>query len=79
MMLPLLACADDGSEHVDATFDKTGDHIVGQADWKKMSDTERLKYAKASLEALGMDPYSKVSKQKTRMQQYLEGLNAVYK
>jgi len=77
-MLPFLAWAED-SMTVDAQFDKTGDQIVDQSDWRKMSDAEHLAYAKASLEALGMDPYSKVSDQQTRMQQYLEGLNSVYK
>jgi len=78
VMLPLLAWADDPIQNVDAEFDKTGDKLVTQADWRKMSDAEHLAYAKASLAVLGMDPYSKVSKHQTRMQQYLEGLNAVY-
>jgi len=78
-MLPLLAWADEPSQNVDAAFDKTGDKLVTQADWRKMSDAEHLAYAKASLEALGLDPYSQVSERQTRMQQYLKGLNAVYK
>lgn len=78
-MLPLLAWADESIQSVDAAFDKTGDKLVTQADWRKMSDAEHLAYAKASLEALGLDPYSQVSERQTRMQQYLKGLNAVYK
>jgi len=69
----------DAMLSVDARFDKTSDQLVDAADWKQMSEAERLRYAHASLEALGIDPYSKVSDEKTRVQQYLEGLNSVYK
>jgi len=79
VMLPLLAWSDESATNVDAQFDKTGDQVVDMSDWRKMSDAEHLAYAKASLVALGMDPYSKVSANKTRMQAYLEGLNSVYK
>ncbi len=78
-MLPLFAWAEESLMTVDAQFDKTGDKIVDASDWKKMSDIEHLAYAKASLEALGMDPYTQVSSQKNRMQQYLDGLDSVYK
>jgi len=78
-MLPLFAWAESDLMTVDAQFDKTGDKIVDASDWKKMSDAEHLSYAQASLKILGMDPYSKVSQDKTRAEQYLDGLNSVYK
>jgi len=78
-MLPLFTWAEEGVMTVDGQFDKTGDNIVDASDWKKMSDIEHLAYARASLKALGIDPYSKVSQDNTRGQEYLKGLKAVYK
>ena len=77
VMLPLFASAEDVMS-IDARFDKTGDQLVDASDWKAMSKAERMAYAYGSLESLGIDPYSKVSGEKTRMQQYLEGLASVY-
>lgn len=69
--------ADDGAL-VDARFDKTGDGIVNGADWKKMTDAERMAYAQNSLEALGEDPLAALPSGKTRLDLYLAGLRQVY-
>ncbi|MDQ6995089.1 MAG: hypothetical protein Q9M18_05790 [Mariprofundaceae bacterium] len=78
VMLPLFVCAEE-TLTVDAQFDKTGDHIVNKSDWKKMSEAEHIAYARASLEALGIDSYSHSSNDTPRWQAYLNGLNAAYK
>ena len=85
VMLPLFAFADEPlskeesvSLSVDAQFDNTGDDLVDASDWVKMSDAEKLSYAKASLEALGENPDTLMLKGQTRVQQYLDGLRAVY-
>lgn len=63
---------------VDARFDKTGDGLVDAADWKLMSEKERMDYARASVKALGEDPDVMLSGGETRALRYLRGLRSVY-
>ncbi len=77
LLLGGVASADDGLA-VDARFDKTGDALVDASDWKRMSEEERMAYARASVKALGEDPDVMLAGGETRAQRYLRGLRAVY-
>lgn len=76
LMLPLLALAD--SPEVDAQFDRNKDGIIDRADWRYMKDDQKKTYARLSLEAIGENPDALVTKDKTRAQLFLEGLEAIY-
>jgi len=83
-MLPLLffiagaAAIAANSLEVDARFDKTGDGIVDAADWSIMSTKEKVRYSRASIEALGEDPDVLLPDGVSRQGHYLQGLNQVY-
>jgi len=81
IMLPLLAHAAEQHDiaSVDARFDRTGDKLVDVSDWRLMTTSERQAYARASLIQLGIDPDALTAQGTSRLQQYLEGLNQVYK
>ncbi len=75
LMLPLSVWAE---KSIDAQFDKNEDGIVGRVDWRLMKDSEKRTYARMSLEAIGENPGAIVTKNKTREQLLLEGLEAIY-
>lgn len=63
---------------VEARFDRTGDGLVDTADWLAMSEDEKTAYARASLLELGLAPEAAADNGRTRLQDYLDGLRAVY-
>lgn len=67
-----------GGLSVDASFDLTGDGIVDAADWAKMSEDARRRYADQTIRAMGEDPDAMLDDHVTRGQRYLEGLRSVY-
>ncbi|TLS67053.1 hypothetical protein FE236_03650 [Mariprofundus erugo] len=67
-----------GGLSVDASFDLTGDGIVDAADWAKMSEDARRRYADQTISALGEDPDAMLDDHVTRGQRYLQGLRSVY-
>jgi len=70
--------AADAPVNADVAFDKTGDGLVDVEDWGRMSEQDRLAYAKASLVELGLAPDVAIGGGRTRLQDYLDGLRAVY-
>ena len=75
-MLPLSVFGADLS--VDAQFDRNKDGAVDKIDWRYMKDDQKRTYARLSLEAIGENPDVLVTKDKTREQLLLEGLEAIY-
>ena len=78
LILPLSGLAENTTTDIDARFDKNDDGIVGRIDWRKMKDSEKKTYARMSLEAIGENPGATVTKNKSREQLLLEGLEAIY-
>ncbi len=78
LLLAIPVWAADVPVGADARFDKTGDGMVDVEDWGKMSKEERLAYARASLEELGLAPDVAVGGGRTRLQDYVDGLRSVY-
>jgi hypothetical protein len=76
-LLPPVAIA-GGDVSVDARFDKTGDRLVDASDWGLMAESERAAYARASVQALGEDPDVVLMDGRSRAENYLAGLRAVY-
>jgi len=76
LMLPLTTLAD--TPEVDAQFDRNKDGIIDRADWRYMKDDQKKTYARMSLEAIGENPDAIVTKDRTRAQLFLEGLEAIY-
>jgi len=72
------AQAVEGAVNADAKFDKTGDGMVDIEDWQRMSEQDKLAYARASLMELGLTPDAVIGGGRTRLQDYLDGLRAVY-
>ena len=66
------------SPNADVTFDRTGDGLVDAEDWARLSGQDRLAYARSSLLELGLEPDATVGGGRTRLQDYLAGLTAVY-
>jgi len=66
------------SGNADARFDRTGDGLVDAEDWGQLSEAERQAYARDSLLELGLEPDAAVGNGQTRLQDYLDGLRAVY-
>ncbi len=75
--LPAWA-GDASSSSVDAAFDRTGDGLVDMADWLLMSEEKKTAYARASLLELGLSPQAAAGNGRTRLQDYLDALRAVY-
>jgi len=75
--LPAWA-GDASSSSVEVRFDRTGDGLVDAADWQVMSEDEKTAYARASLLELGLTPEAAAGDGRTRLQDYLDGLRAVY-
>jgi len=75
--LPAWA-GDASSSGIEVTFDRTGDGLVDAADWLVMSENEKTAYARASLLELGLTPEAAAGDGRTRLQDYLDGLRAVY-
>ncbi len=65
-------------QSADVRFDKTGDGLVDVEDWRRMSENERLAYARASLVELGLIPDAAVGGGRTQLQDYVDGLRSVY-
>jgi len=79
LLFALPAWAGDApSSSVDATFDRTGDGLVDIADWLLMSEEKKTAYARASLLELGLSPQAAAGNGRTRLQDYLDALRAVY-
>jgi len=69
---------DDASSNADVRYDRTGDGLVDAGDWIRMTEQDRLAYARESLLELGLEPDAAVGEGRTRLQDYLAGLSAVY-
>jgi len=69
---------DVSSSNADAKFDRTGDGLVDAEDWLHMSQSEKTAYARDSLAELGLAPGDAAGNGRTRLQDYLDGLNSVY-
>jgi len=79
LLFALPAWAGDAiSSSADGKFDRTGDGLVDTADWLVMSGDEKKAYARASLLELGLTPEVVDGNGRTRLQDYLDGLNSVY-
>jgi len=76
--LPAWAGDASSSSSVEVTFDRTGDGLVDAADWQVMSEADKTAYARASLLELGLTPEAAAGDGRTRLQDYLDGLRAVY-
>lgn len=82
--LPAPAFAEEAGEvappqpSVEARFDRTGDAIVDAADWREMSEEEKLAYAQASLKAMGEDPASSMPDGRSKGEHYLQAIKAIY-
>ena len=83
-MLPLFGCAEkkvistEGQAPETIMFDRNADGIIDRADWRYMKASDKRTYARMSLEAIGENPDTLVSKGKTREMLLLEGLEAIY-
>ncbi|MDX8383750.1 MAG: hypothetical protein R8M45_06685 [Ghiorsea sp.] len=81
--LPLFVCTaafadSEATMMVDLKFDKTNDGIIDGRDWHEMKDTEKVTYARMSLEAVGENPDAVVADGVTRTSLLLQGLDGVY-
>jgi len=68
----------DAAPNADVAFDRTGDGLVDAEDWARLTEQDRLAYARDSLVELGLEPDAAVGEGRTRLQDYLAGLSAVY-
>ena len=66
------------SADVDRQFDRTGDGLVDASDWRRLTLAEQRAYARACLEHIGIAPDARIGGGQTRLDRYLEGLNALY-
>lgn len=76
-VLPAWA-GDQAASNADVKFDRTGDRLVNVEDWVRMSEDDKLAYARDSLLELGLAPDASVGNGRTRLLDYLDGLRAVY-
>jgi len=78
LTLSLFACATDVEKRQTSMMENQKDTSMNRGLWRKMSDGEKLAYARKSLEDIGEDPRAFVSQGVTRETLLLKGLEAVY-
>ncbi|MDX8382096.1 MAG: hypothetical protein R8M14_08310 [Ghiorsea sp.] len=78
MTLSLFACATDVEKRQTSMMESQKNVTMNRGFWRKMSNHEKLAYARQSLEDIGEDPSAFVSQGVTRETLLLKGLEAVY-
>ncbi len=78
LTLPLFGCASKQELRQTSMMENSKDTAMNPVIWQKMSDEEKVSYARKSLEDVGENPDARVSDGVTRAMLMLQGLEAVY-